>query len=155
MGTHTEFLGMDLAEGDGQEWMHDWWRTVGGETWNPFPGGCHPKSHTVLQVLGSFSLWDKRQSALLYLWSHLLFCHGDEPSGPCAGHSWIWGETASDHEIPLPQKTVKLSQNKLSSNVKKSPNFSMKWFGMNNSVSYRQRGIFPSINQFMFSRGLA
>lgn len=64
-------------------------------------------------------------------------------------------ETGSDGEVPLMQEPAKLSQITCPAMWKKTPNFSMKWFGVNNSVSYRQRGIFSSINQFMFSRDLA
>lgn len=47
------------------------------------------KPHCVAGHVWLIFLWDKKQRALVYLWSHLLFCHVDEPSGLCAGQSWI------------------------------------------------------------------
>lgn len=83
-------------------------------------GAAAPKATPCCRYLAHFSFGIKSRG----LWFTFGLSLVDEPSVPCAGHSWIWGGAGSDHEVPLMQEPAKLSS--LSSSMKKSPNFSMK-----------------------------
>lgn len=95
MGTHTDVLGMDLLEGDRQEWMHDWWRTVGGETWNPFPGAAIPKATLCCGYLAHFPFGIKTECFGLPLVSPVVLSCGRTFWSLCweqldMGWDWLW-----------------------------------------------------------------